>query len=70
MFKYLAVSLPLAFGFVLPAHAALNAAVSTAFTALQTDILALIDMVWPVMIAVTVAFIILRLFPRAASSVA
>jgi len=70
MYKYLLAALPLFFGMVATSEAALNAAVGTAFTTLQTDILALIDMVWPVMIAVTVAFIILRLFPRAANSVA
>ena len=48
------------------AMAALNAGVATGFTALQTDALALIDLVWPVAIAVTVAFIILGLFKKAA----
>jgi len=48
------------------AEAALNAGVATGFTALQTDALALIDLVWPVAIAVTVAFIILGLFKKAA----
>ena len=52
---------------IAPAEAALNAAVGPAFTQLQTDVLALVDMVWPVLIAVTVAFIILRLFPKAAN---
>lgn len=52
---------------ITPAHAALNAAISPAFAGLQTDVLALVDMVWPVLIAVTVAFIILRLFPKAAN---
>lgn len=56
------------FGFsIAPAEAALNAAVGPAFTSLQSDVLALVDMVWPVLIAVTVAFIILRLFPKAAN---
>jgi len=53
--------------FAIPAHAALNAGISTAFTGLQTDALDLVDMVWPVLIAVTMAFIILRLFPKAAN---
>ncbi|GEM_PF-838457 len=52
---------------IAPAHAALNPAIAPAFTGLQTDVLALVDMVWPVLIAVTVAFIILRLFPKAAN---
>lgn len=49
------------------AEAALNAGVATGFTSLQADALALVDLVWPVTIAVTVAFIILGLFKRAAS---
>jgi hypothetical protein len=49
------------------AHAVLNAGVATGFTALQDDALELIDLVWPVTIAVTVAFIILMLFKKAAS---
>jgi hypothetical protein len=48
-------------------EAALNAGVATGFTSLQTDALALVDLVWPVTIAVTVAFIILSLFKKAAS---
>ncbi|MDP3876520.1 MAG: hypothetical protein Q8Q50_06020 [Methylobacter sp.] len=58
-------------GFILmtlsEAQAALNAGVATGFTALQADALELVDLVWPVTIAVTVAFIILGLFKRAAS---
>jgi len=61
-----AVSILLGFS-IGSAEAALNAAVGPAFTQLQTDVLALVDMVWPVLIAVTVAFIILRLFPKAAN---
>jgi len=59
--------LALMLGFVADASAALNAGVQTAFTALQTDALALIDIVWPVATAVTVAFIILGLFKKAAA---
>lgn len=54
-------------GFTLPAQAALNAGVAAGFTGLQTDALALVDLVWPVVIAVTVAFIILGLFKKAAN---
>jgi hypothetical protein len=50
-----------------PANAALNAGISTGLTGLQTDALALVDLVWPVAIAVTVAFILLGLFKKAAS---
>jgi hypothetical protein len=52
------------------ANAALNTGVSTAFTALQTDGLALIDLAWPVITALTVAFIIISLFKKAASKAA
>jgi hypothetical protein len=48
------------------AQAALNAGVATAFTALQTDALALIDLIWPVVTAVTVGFIIIGLFKKGA----
>lgn len=67
LFPFLAAVFAL-FGLsIVPAEAALNAAVGPAFTSLQTDVLSLVDMVWPVLIAVTVAFIILRLFPKAAN---
>lgn len=49
------------------AEAALNAGVATGFTSLRADALELVDLVWPVTIAVTVAFIILGLFKKAAS---
>jgi hypothetical protein len=61
------VALPVMAVFLAPAEAALNAGVATGFTALQVDSLALVDLAWPVVIAVTVAFIILGLFKRAAS---
>jgi hypothetical protein len=48
------------------AEAALNAGVATAFTSLQTDALALIDLIWPVVTAVTVGFIIIQLFKKGA----
>lgn len=49
------------------ANAALNTGISTGISGLQTDALALIDLVWPVAISVTVAFIILGLFKKAAA---
>lgn len=49
-------------------HAALSAAVAPAFAQLQTDALALVDLAWTVAIPVAVAFIILRLFKKAAGS--
>ena len=50
------------------ANAALPAAASTAFTALSTDVLELVDLAWTAVIPITIAFIILRMFKRAASS--
>lgn len=55
-------------GSVTAAHAELPAAASTAFTDLQTDALALVDLAWTAAIPITIAFIILRMFKRAASS--
>lgn len=57
-------------GLVEPANAALNAGVATAFTSLQTDGLALVDLAWPVVTALTVAFIIIGLFKKAAHKAA
>lgn len=54
------------FGFVYEASAALPLGVTTAFGALQTDGLALIDLAWPVVTAITVGFIIIGLFKKAA----
>ncbi|AEG02557.1 major coat protein [Methylomonas methanica] len=50
------------------ANAALPAAATTAFTDLQTDALSLVDLAWTAAIPITIAFIILRMFKRAASS--
>ena len=50
------------------ASAALPAAATTAFTDLQTDALALVDLAWTAAVPITVAFIILGMFKRAASS--
>lgn len=47
-------------------NAALPAGATGAFTALQTDGLALIDAAWPVVTALTVGFIIISLFKKAA----
>ena len=50
------------------AHAELPAAASSAFTATQTDGLALIDLAWPVMAAIVGGFVLLRLAKRAIKS--
>lgn len=51
------------------AYAALPATVGTTLTALQTDGLALIDLVWPVVGAIVGGFILLKLFKRGASKI-
>lgn len=53
--------------FVGSASAELPIGVSTAFTGVQTDGLALIDLAWPVLTAITVGFIIIKLFKKAVS---
>ncbi len=55
-------------GSVGAANAELPASVTTAFTNLQTDGLALVDLAWTAAVPITIAFIILRMFKRAASS--
>ena len=56
------------FGISLDTFAALNAAVAPAFATLQTDALALVDLAWTAVIPIAIAFIILRLFKKAAGS--
>lgn len=51
------------------AHAALPTAATEAFTNLKTDALSLIDLVWPVVGAITVGFVLISLFKRGASKV-
>lgn len=51
------------------AQAALPAAAETAMTAVQTDGLLMVDEVWPVVGAITTAFILIKLFKRGASKV-
>jgi len=61
----------LSFGLMFAAtasHAALPASVSTAFTDLLADINSLIDLAWTIVVPVTIAFIILGMFKRAAYS--
>jgi len=50
------------------ANAALPTSATTAFTDLQTDALALVDLAWTAAVPITIAFIILGMFKRAASS--
>lgn len=66
--NFLASVLFMVLGVVSGAFAALPGAATGAFTTLQTDALALVDLAWPAAIAITVAFIILRLFKKAAGA--
>lgn len=50
------------------AFAALPVSATTAFTDLQTDALALVDLAWTAAVPITIAFIVLGMFKRAASS--
>lgn len=56
-------------GVVGSASAALSTEVGTAITALQTDALALVDLVWPMVAAVSVAFVIFKLYKRGIAKV-
>jgi hypothetical protein len=58
----------LMFGFMTPSYAAIPDAATAGLTQLQTDVLAMVDLIWPVMVAITVAFILLRVFKRGANS--
>lgn len=49
------------------AHAELPAAATTALTAVQTDGLAMIDAGWPVLGAIVVGFVLMKLFKRVVS---
>ena len=69
MFKNLMATLGLAALSVATVQAAVPIAASTALTDLQTDAIAMIDLVWPVVAAVTIAFILIKLFRRGANKV-
>lgn len=51
------------------AHAALPAEATAAFTSLKGDAEALLTAAWPVVAAITVGFILISLFKRAAGKV-
>lgn len=53
----------------LDASAAVPAAATAALTAIQTDGLSLIDLVWPVVAAILGGFILIRLFRRGANNI-
>jgi len=56
------------FAFAGMANAALPLAVTTAFGDLLTDVLAVIDLAWTVVVPVTVGFILIRMFKKGAAS--
>lgn len=70
MKKYISLAgiLGLFFSMIGTASAALPAAVATAFTDLLGDVNTLIDLAWTIAVPVTIAFIVLRMFRKAANS--
>lgn len=57
------------FCFVGNVSADVPAAVGTAITGIQTDALALIDLVWPAVAAIVGGFVLFKIFKRGASKV-
>jgi hypothetical protein len=51
------------------ASAELPAGVSTAMTSIQTDALAMVDLAWPVVTAITIAFVLFKIFKRVVAKV-
>ena len=51
------------------AFAAVPAVVGTTLTSVQTDGLAIIDLVWPVVIAIFGGLLLIKLFKKAASKI-
>ena len=66
--KQVAAGGALVLGSIGSASAALPVSATTAFTDLQTDALALVDLAWTAAVPITIAFIVLGMFKRAASS--
>ena len=48
-------------------QAALSVEIGTGLTAIQTDALALVDLMWPVVIAISVAFLMFKIYKRGVS---
>ena len=69
MRKSLLFVLPLIAVLTQSAHAALPAVVGTTLTEIQTDALALIDLLWPVILAVMGAFILIKLVKRGGNKI-
>ncbi len=69
MLKKFMVVLAASMAVVTGASADLPTAATTAITTMQTDGLALIDAIWPVVAAITVGFVIIKLFKRGSGKV-
>jgi hypothetical protein len=67
---FLSLMAAISLGLSTLASAVLPVAATTAFTEIQTDGLALIDLAWPLVIAFTTGMIILALFKRIARKAA
>ena len=52
-----------------PVFAALPAVIGTTLTEIQTDALAAIDLVWPVLLAVLGGFILIKIVKRASNKI-
>ena len=55
--------------FAVPSLAAVPAVVGTTLTEIQTDALAVIDLVWPVLLAVMGGFVLIKLVKRGGSKI-
>jgi len=64
VFKKLGAVVALLVGGIAAANAALPAAIGTALTGVQEDGLALADLVWPIVIAIFGALLLMKLFKR------
>ena len=67
MIKKIGVISALALGAVGSANAALPAIVGTSITSFQTDALALIDLGWPLLVAVFGGMVFMKLFKKVGS---
>ena len=65
---YVALAM-LCVAFMGPVSAAVPAVVGTTLTEIQTDALAVIDLVWPVVLAIMGGFILIKLVKRGGSKI-
>jgi len=69
LFRKLAVGSAVVISGIASAHAALPAAIATEFEKVQTDGLALADLVWPILLALFGAVLLMKLAKRFGSKV-